>query len=316
MEYINIINDNANVIINDSYRNLSFVSSWETPRQGAFMKAGNQSEQFEADQYGNYYQTVMNYDELVFISPNGGDSFNKAFIQNNNRTNSQIITPTEYFDIAIIEPTVRHDYDGPYSKLSELRGSLQAHSFRLQKFKEQFPSGKYGTEVYNDAGAMIFTSNNRYLKIKDFIFEPNFMRQFFHVQNGATMPNVSNNKVLSQYTYGGVESYCGTHCHFKRLRYDEPIAICVLNTPATDIKLEGTKNNYFSNGMAYYAFADEYTLDIYGELNYYYFAYEDDSTGEGDNSPYVPTPVVHRQRAYKGNCDTLAIMVIAKNDYL
>lgn len=44
--------------------------------------------------------------------------------------------------------------------------------------------------------------------------------------------------------------------------------------------------------------------------------YESDSTGEGENSPYTPTPVISRQRSYRGNCDTLDIMVIAKNNYM
>lgn len=312
MEYINIVNDNANVIINDDFRNLSVIEVANTPWKRAFNMERLNLDYPNENYYPQYYKIDKNYNELIFVAPNGKEAFNKAFCQVNTPYQSILLTPTELMDSLIYDPIYstpprEREYDGPFKTIQSIK---DRHSFKILKFGERFPSGRSGIEIYNQNGGMVFTSNNRYLRIKDFIFNTNVFRPY-HIINqwGATIVdwNHVRRDVVSWDQYRDDPGYHGMHCHMKRYKYDEPIAICALSLPAPNIALTNKKFDSISS-FSYLSFADECTLDFWAEIdNGYADSTSDDPAIGGSTISYSE---------FRGDSDILALMIIAKNDYL
>lgn len=316
MEYINVINDNNTTIINDSFVNLSLVSFEQTPWQKSFIAVDErQFEQAGENPNGHRAYTKYCNNGLVFISPNGSSTYNKTFGQAMYNNGSTIYTPALDYDfIEVYTPHVNKDKFGLNFPLKGI-DFYNSHSFNIHTFENRPRNGVYGLEVYNENGNMIFTSNNKYLKIKDFIFIPHLAEYYIQLEKiGKSARAIPiQGKYISWDHYGAAKGgYFGEHCHIAQYRYDEPIAVCVLSSGAIDYTMKSNGMEKKVNVFSYFTFSDDKTLNLYAESNFGYREINDDDTGEGQTPNYWVT----EYGTFKGHSPTVAIMVIAKNDYI
>lgn len=263
MEYIKVSNKEGTTIINDSFKNLALKEVVRTPIQGAFG--------YKIYSYNEPHFIInKKEDDLVFVAPNGKGSFNKGFILKNTKGETELLTPSYQEGI----------FNG-YGAFSDINGVLNPvtmcgvrhspsapHSFKCYVYSDEYKTGKQGLEVFNKEQKLIFSSENKYLKIKKYIYEPDVVKKYVTY----TRWGVATAEGADYYPqpFDGEDSYgweinytgvIGNHVEIARYTFDKPIAICPISIPSCQV---GARNGSI---FFYFAFIDEKTFAIYAEIN-------------------------------------------------
>ena len=258
MEYIRVSNTEGTTIINDSFKNLALKEVITTPTQGAFG--------YQINSYNEPHFVINKKDDdLVFVAPNGKDAFNKGFMLKITENETELLTPS-------YQEGIFNGY-GPFtdtwgiadtSSMCGVRHSPSSpHSFKCFVYSTDYKKSNEGLEVYDEHQKLIFSSANKYLQVKKYIYVDDIVKKYVsHNQWGVGYIEGSENyppEEYEPYTYWGV---VGSHIKIAEYKFDKPIAVCPVSTPSCIIGTRGSSCIFF-----YYSFIDERTIGIYAEIS-------------------------------------------------